>query len=73
MLTDRDRDGLVGNVKAVLTEDVVLSEQNGLWGESQQASSSAIYDATGKRTLQTPFRVSKNKADTVADCFGQPP
>jgi len=57
-LTDRERDGLVGNVKAVLTEDVVLTEQNGLWGESQQATSTAIYDEAGKRTSQTPFRVA---------------
>lgn len=57
-LTDRERDGLNGNVKAVLTEDVVLTEQDGQWIESQQASSVLVYDAAGKRTLQTPFRVS---------------
>ncbi|MEO6726958.1 MAG: c-type cytochrome [Blastocatellia bacterium] len=58
LLTDRERDGLIGDVKAVLTEDVVLMEQGGQWNENQQASSTAIYDAAGKRMLQTPFRVS---------------
>lgn len=56
-LTERERDGLVGDVRAVLTDDVVLSEENGKWIEAQQASSTTIYDAAGKRTLQTPFRV----------------
>lgn len=56
-LTERERDGLVGDVRAVLTDDVVLSEENGKWTEAQQASSTTIYDAAGKRTLQTPFRV----------------
>ena len=56
-LTERERDGLVGDVRAVLTDDVVLAEENGKWIEAQQASSTTIYDAAGKRTLQTPFRV----------------
>ncbi|MDX2043887.1 MAG: c-type cytochrome [Acidobacteriota bacterium] len=56
-LTERERDGFVGDVRAVLTGDVVLSEENGKWTEAQQASSTTIYDAAGKRTLQTPFRV----------------
>lgn len=56
-LTERERDGLAGDVRAVLTDDVVLSEENGKWMEAQQASSTTIYDAAGKRTLQTPFRV----------------
>jgi mono/diheme cytochrome c family protein/Cu/Ag efflux protein CusF len=57
-LTDRDRDGLAGPVKAVLTADVILAEQNGQWLEIQQASSTSIYDQSGKRTLQTPFRIA---------------
>ncbi len=57
-LTDRERDGLVGPVKAVLTDDVILAEQNGQWLEIQQASSTSIYDESGKRTLQTPFRIA---------------
>jgi len=57
-LTDRERDGLAGKVKAALTEDVVLMEQGGQWVESQQASSVSIYDAAGKRISQTPFRVN---------------
>ena len=57
-LSDRERDGLAGPVKAVLTDDVVLVEQNGQWFETQQASSVSIYDEAGKRTLQTPLRVS---------------
>ncbi|HZS03777.1 MAG TPA: copper-binding protein [Blastocatellia bacterium] len=56
--TDRDRDGLVGPVKAVLTDDVVFAEQAGAWVETQQVSATAIYDASGKKTLQTPFRLS---------------
>ncbi|MBP6824441.1 MAG: c-type cytochrome, partial [Acidobacteria bacterium] len=56
-LTERERDGLIGNVRATLTDDVVLDEQNGQWMEVQQASSTTLYDAAGKRTLQTPFRV----------------
>lgn len=56
-LTDRERDGLIGDVRATLTDDVVMDEQNGQWAEVQQASSTTIYDAAGKRTLQTPFRV----------------
>lgn len=56
-LSERERDGLIGDVRAVLTEDVVLSEESGKWIEAQQASSTTIYDAAGKRTLQTPFRV----------------
>lgn len=59
-LSDRERDGLAGNVKAVLTDDVILMDQNGQWFEAQQASSTAIYDSNGKRTLQTPFRVNLN-------------
>ncbi|MGH9836826.1 MAG: copper-binding protein [Blastocatellia bacterium] len=57
-LTDRERDGLAGPVKAVLTGDVILAEQNGQWLEIQQASSTSIYDESGKRTLQTPFRIA---------------
>ncbi len=56
--TDRDRDGLAGPVKAVLTDDVILVEQNGQWLEGQQASSTSVYDESGKRTVQTPFRIS---------------
>ncbi len=48
----------MGPVKAVLTDDIILVEQNGQWLESQQASSVSIYDEAGKRNLQTPFRVS---------------
>lgn len=57
LLSERERDGLIGDARAVLTEDVVLSEESGKWIEAQQASSTTIYDAAGKRTLQTPFRV----------------
>jgi mono/diheme cytochrome c family protein len=57
-LTDRGRDGLIGPVKAVLTDDVILAEQNGQWLEIQQAWSTSIYDESGKRTLQTPFRIA---------------
>ena len=57
-LTDRERDGLVGEVKAVLTDDVIVSEQNGQQVETQQASSTSIYDESGKRTTQTPYRLS---------------
>ncbi len=56
-LSERERDGLIGDVRATLTDDVVLDQQNGQSLEIQQASSTAIYDAAGKRTLQTPFRV----------------
>ena len=57
LLSERERDGLIGDVRAVLTEDVVLSEESGKWIEAQQASSTTLYDSAGKRTLQTPFRV----------------
>lgn len=57
-LSDRERDGLVGNVKAVLTDDVIIGEQNGQQIETQQASSTSIYDESGKRTTQTPFRIT---------------
>ena len=56
-LTDRERDGLIGDVRATLTDDVVLDQQDGQWLETQQASSTTLYDPSGKRTLQTPFRV----------------
>ena len=56
-LSERERDGLIGDVRATLTDDVVLDQQNGQWLEIQQASSTAIYDAAGKRTHQTPYRV----------------
>ncbi|MGH9856147.1 MAG: hypothetical protein ACREBD_40460, partial [Blastocatellia bacterium] len=57
-LSDRERDGLVGAVKAVLTDDVIIGEQNGRQTETQQASSTSIYDESGKRTTQTPFRIA---------------
>ncbi len=57
LLSDRERDGLTGDVRATLTDDVVLDQQNGQWLEIQQASSTAIYDAAGKRIQQTPFRI----------------
>jgi len=57
-LTDRERDGLSGNVKAALTADIILTEQNGQWFEGQQASSTSVYDAAGKRISRTPFRVA---------------
>jgi len=57
-LSDCDRDGLVGAVKAVLTDDIIIGERNGQQAETQQASSTSIYDESGKRTTQTPFRVS---------------
>lgn len=57
-LTDRERDGLVGGVKAVLTDDLILDQQAGRRLEKQQASSTSIYDESGKLTKQTPFRVA---------------
>jgi mono/diheme cytochrome c family protein/Cu/Ag efflux protein CusF len=57
-LSDCDRDGLLGTVKAVLTDDIIIGEQNGKQVEIQQASSTSIYDESGKRTTQTPFRVA---------------
>jgi mono/diheme cytochrome c family protein len=57
-LTDRERDGFAGSVKAVLTADIILIEQNGQWFEGQQASSTSVYDAAGKRISQMPFRVA---------------
>ena len=59
-LSGCDRDGLVGAVKAVLTDDVIIGEKNGRQVETQQASSTSIYDESGKRTTQTPFRVSNS-------------
>jgi len=56
-LSDCERDGLVGAVKAVLTDDVIIGDQNGQEVETQQASSTSIYDESGKRTTQTLFRV----------------
>jgi mono/diheme cytochrome c family protein len=56
-LTDLRRDGLIGDVKAVMTDDVVLVEENDQRFEAQQASSVSIYDEAGKRTLQTPYRI----------------
>lgn len=55
--TDRERDGLLGPVKAVLTDDVVSGEKLGGWQERQQVSSTTIYDAAGRRTVETPFRI----------------
>jgi len=52
--TDRERDGLLGPVKAVLTDDVVSGEKLGVWQERQQVSSTTIYDAGGKKTVETP-------------------
>ncbi len=56
--SDRARDGLLGAVKAVLTDDLIIGEQNGKQVETQQASSTSIYDESGKRTAQTPYRVA---------------
>jgi mono/diheme cytochrome c family protein len=64
-LTDRERDGLIGNVKAVLTADVILTEQNGQWLEGQQASATTVYDAAGKRISQTPFRVAMSNGYAI--------
>ena len=55
--TDRERDGLLGPVKAVLTDDVVFGEKLGGWRERQQVSSTTIYDAAGRRMVETPFRI----------------
>jgi len=57
-LSDRDREGLIGAVKAVLTDDIIIGERNGQQVETQQASSTSIYDESGKLTTQTPFRVA---------------
>lgn len=73
-LTDRERDGLIGNVKAALIADIVLTEQNSEWREGQQASSTIVYDAAGKRISQTPFRVamSNGYAITQHEAFFDP-
>ena len=55
--TDRDRDGLSGPVKAVLTDYIAFGEKDGRWSETQQVSSTTIYDAAGARTVQTPFKL----------------
>jgi mono/diheme cytochrome c family protein/Cu/Ag efflux protein CusF len=55
--TDRERDGLSGPVKAVLTDYVAFGEKDGRWSETQQVSSTTIYDAAGARTVQTPFKL----------------
>ncbi len=64
-LTDRERDGLIGDVKAALIADIILTEQNGQWFEGQQASSTAVYDAAGKRISQTPFRVAMSNGYAI--------
>src|SRR5215468_1650460 len=58
VVTDRDRDGLSGPVKAVLTDDVAFGDKAGRWSEVQQVSSTALYDAVGVRTVQTPFKLN---------------
>src|SRR5262245_47304680 len=55
--TDKDRDGLIGPVRGVLIADVSFGEKAGSWSEIQQVSSTVIYDAGGKRTQQTPFKI----------------
>lgn len=55
---DRDRDGLIGAVKAILIDDVTFGEKSGAWVESQQASATVIYGAAGSKTLETPFKVN---------------
>jgi mono/diheme cytochrome c family protein/Cu/Ag efflux protein CusF len=57
LATDRERDGLSGPVKAVLTDYVALGDKAGRWSEMQQVSSTTIYDAAGTRTVQTPFKL----------------
>lgn len=64
-LTDRERDGLAGNVKAALTADIILMEQNGQWLEGQQASATSVYDAAGRRMTQTPFRVAMSNGYAI--------
>ncbi len=73
--TDRERDGLAGAVKAVLTDDVIIGEQNGQQVETQQASSTSIYDESGKRTMQTPFRIALPGGYAIAqhDLMVNPP
>src|SRR5678816_724820 len=56
--TDRERDGLSGPVKAVLTDYVAFGTKDGLWSEIQQVSSITIYDESGSRKVKTPFRLS---------------
>lgn len=55
--TDRERDGLSGPVKAVLTDYVAFGTKDGLWSEIQQISSITIYDESGSRKVKTPFRL----------------
>lgn len=62
---DRERDGLTGNVKAALIADIVLTELDGQWLEGQQASSTTVYDAAGKRISQTPFRVAMSNGYAI--------
>ena len=51
--TDRERDGLIGPVKAVLTDYVAFGDKAGRWSETQQVSSTTIYDAAGARWTET--------------------
>ncbi|MDX2031329.1 MAG: copper-binding protein [Blastocatellia bacterium] len=55
--TDRDRDGLRGPVRAALTEDVILPDPNSPF-EGQIATSVSIYEESGRRTLETPYRIA---------------
>jgi mono/diheme cytochrome c family protein/Cu/Ag efflux protein CusF len=54
---DRERDGLTGPVKAVLTDYVAFGDKAGVWSEMQQVSSTTIYDAAGAKTVRTPFKL----------------
>ncbi|HKR59830.1 MAG TPA: c-type cytochrome, partial [Pyrinomonadaceae bacterium] len=55
--TDKDRDGLSGPVRGVLIDDVSFGERAGRWSETQQVSSTVLYDDAGKRVQQTPFKI----------------
>ncbi|MFN0121441.1 MAG: copper-binding protein [Blastocatellia bacterium] len=55
--TQRERDGLRGPARAVLTEDAVHLEQTGAALETQLVSSLAIYEDNGAKKEETPFRL----------------
>ena len=55
--SDRERDGLAGPVKLILTEDVILTEKDGRPAEGQRAMSGTAYDSNGAKVGQAPATV----------------
>src|SRR5262249_44538146 len=43
--------------RGVLIDDVSFGERAGSWSEIQQVWSTVVYDAAGKRSLETPFKL----------------